>query len=60
MKSKKLKELTGGPAKFTKAMAIDLSHNGIDLAKKGDVYIIKGKERKLDIVRSKRINIDYA
>lgn len=49
MKSKKLKELTGGPAKFTKAMDIDMRHNGVDLTKKGNLYIIKGKERKFEI-----------
>ena len=34
IKSTRVKELTGGPAKFTKAMEIDMSANGVDLTKK--------------------------
>jgi DNA-3-methyladenine glycosylase len=61
VKSKKLKELTGGPAKPTKVMDIDMRHNVVDLRnKKSSLYIIKGEDRKFEIVRSKRINIDYA
>jgi 3-methyladenine DNA glycosylase Mpg len=41
-------------------MDIDMRHNGMDLTKKGSVYILKGKDRKFEIQRSKRINIDYA
>ena len=61
IKSKKLKELTGGPAKLTKAMNIDLTANGTDLTTKGNkIYIIKGDYDNFEINESKRINIDYA
>ena len=59
IKSKKLKELTGGPAKFTKAMNIDLSANSTDLTTKTNkLYIIKGDYDNFEIEESKRIDID--
>jgi DNA-3-methyladenine glycosylase len=61
IKSKKMKELTGGPAKFTKAMEIDMSANATDLTKKTNkLYIIKGDYDNFEIEESKRININYA
>ena len=55
-----MKELTGGPSKFTKAMEIDMSFNGHDLKKKSDLYICKGTYDNFEIKVTKRINIDYA
>ncbi|WP_455256870.1 DNA-3-methyladenine glycosylase [Peptoniphilus asaccharolyticus] len=53
------KNITNGPAKLTKAMAIDTSYNGMDMTKSDELYIVHG-ESDLKIVSSKRIGIDYA
>ncbi|KRX04990.1 Formyl transferase, C-terminal-like [Pseudocohnilembus persalinus] len=62
IKSKNVKEITGGPAKFTKAMDIDVKRfNGIDLRnKKAKLYIEKGKDVKFQMGVSRRVNINYA
>lgn len=53
-----IKNLSNGPGKLTKAMGIDKKFNGIDLT--GDkLYIEKGIS-DFEIVKSKRIGIDYA
>ena len=57
--SSKLKNLTNGPSKLCKALAIDNTLNGIDLL--GDeLYIIPGKGLKNEIIATPRINIEYA
>ena len=53
------KYLTNGPGKLCEALAIDKSLNGSDLVFGNEIYILDSKE-KPDIVKSKRINIDYA
>ncbi|MBL7575424.1 DNA-3-methyladenine glycosylase [Peptoniphilus asaccharolyticus] len=53
------KNITNGPAKLTKAMAIDTSYNGMDMTKSDELYIVHG-ESDLKIVSSRRIGIDYA
>ena len=53
--------LSNGPGKLTKAMKIDLRHNGLDLT--GDEIWIENGESPLtkeSIVSSKRIGVDYA
>lgn len=60
VKKQKPKDLTGGPSKLTKAMDIDMSHNGHDLRKKSELYICKGSSIDFQIDATKRINIDYA
>lgn len=58
-KLRDLKNLTNGPSKLCKALAIDTLLNGIDL--RGDeLYITKDKDLKNEIVATPRINIDYA
>lgn len=52
------KNLTNGPAKLTKAMGINLSHNGVDMTTQ-NLYILDNDE-KVEIVESKRIGIDYS
>ena len=53
-----LGKISNGPGKLTKAMGIDKKFNGIDLT--GDkLYIEKGIS-DFEIVKSKRIGIDYA
>lgn len=62
LKSKRPKDFSGGPAKYTKAMDIDVKRfNMIDLRnKKSKLWIEKGSDSKIDIVSGPRININYA
>ncbi|MGM0379919.1 MAG: DNA-3-methyladenine glycosylase [Bacillota bacterium] len=62
IKSKKKVDLTNGPGKLTQALKIDKSLNGKELSKRNKLYIQDSKEslKDIDIVKSKRINIDYA
>lgn len=59
-KTEKLKLLTNGPGKLAQALSIDRACNGLDLAT-SPLFIAEGKEPSLvEIVSSKRVNIDYA
>lgn len=60
--SKRPKDFSGGPAKFTKCMDIDVKRfNGIDLRnKKSGLYIEKGDGKKFTMKTGPRININYA
>ena len=62
IKSKKEIDLTNGPGKLSQALKIDKSLNGKRLSKKNKIYIENSKNniKDIDIVKSKRINIDYA
>jgi DNA-3-methyladenine glycosylase len=59
---KEIKNLTNGPSKLCKAMAIDRSLYGIDLC--SDVLFLASSDhiwdQEMDVVTTKRINIDYA
>jgi DNA-3-methyladenine glycosylase len=58
-----LKSLTNGPGKFTQAMNITKSLNGIDLCNNNsELFLIDDgfKVREKDIVKTTRIGIDYA
>jgi len=58
---KKIKDLTNGPAKLTKAIQIDKAFNGFDLTQKdAAVYLIENDGYKFETMVSKRVNIDYA
>ena len=58
---KKIKDLTNGPAKLTKAIQIDKKFNGFDMTQKdAEIYLIDNPEYKFEAMVSKRINIDYA
>ena len=56
-KVSKIEELTNGPGKFTKALKIDKSLNGVKVYKKGELYVCEGKEEKFEIESSKRIGV---
>ena len=59
-KAKKDRDLTSGPGKLCMALAIDRELNGADLCKKGPLYVEEGARDHFEIVRSKRIGVDYA
>lgn len=53
--------LTNGPAKFVMALSITKEFYGVDLVTDPRIWIEDGEKlSKEEIVRSKRINIDYA
>ena len=53
-----LKNLTNGPAKVTQALDITKRHYGIDLTKRGEIYIAEDKHNQdFNIKKSKRIGI---
>lgn len=61
-KTEKLSNLTNGPGKLCQALGFDGSFYGLDITKSSSVYL-EGRGGKIpakDIVRSKRIGIDYA
>lgn len=59
IKSKKIEDLTNGPGKLCKALNITKDLNGYDLIHGEKLYLLDDKE-KVEIVKSKRINIDYS
>ncbi|MHC1684639.1 MAG: DNA-3-methyladenine glycosylase [Clostridiaceae bacterium] len=54
----KIKNLSNGPGKLCIAMDLNKSHNLMDLC--GDEFYILDNNEEVEIVTSKRINIDYA
>lgn len=52
--------LTNGPSKLCMALNITKEENYQDLTSKGSLYIEHGENEIIDIVKSKRIGIDYA
>ncbi|MDR7871451.1 MAG: DNA-3-methyladenine glycosylase [Tissierellaceae bacterium] len=62
LKKREIINLTNGPAKFVMAYGMTKDkHYGVDLATSPDIWVEEGVTlSKEDIVRSKRINIDYA
>lgn len=59
LKHPQLKQLTNGPGKLTKALAIDKTCNGLDLLTSNTFYLENGDVPE-KIVTTSRINIDYA
>lgn len=61
-KKKEIINLTNGPAKLVMAYGITKDeYYGVDLATSPDIWVEDGiRLHKKDIIRSKRINIDYA
>jgi DNA-3-methyladenine glycosylase len=58
---KEIINLTNGPAKFVMAYGMTKSDYGLDLVTSERIWVEDGDKISLDeIVRSKRINIDYA
>lgn len=60
IKSKKIKDLTNGPGKLCKALNITRELDGYDMINADELYVIDDDNKKYEIVKSKRINIDYA
>jgi DNA-3-methyladenine glycosylase len=59
-KAQKREDLTSGPGKLCQAMGIDRALNGLDLCRKGPLYVEEGAGESFEIVSSKRIGVDYA
>ncbi len=59
-KAKKFEGLASGPGKLCMALDIDRALNGIDLCKKGPLYVEDGDPEVRDIVSCRRIGVDYA
>lgn len=53
------KSLTNGPGKLTKALLIDKSFNGKNLFSE-EIYIEDSRLKDFEIIKTKRIGIDYA
>jgi len=51
----KIKELTNGPGKLTKALGMEREQNGIDLI--GDTLFLEDSNENFEIVKAKRIGI---
>lgn len=57
----KLEMLTNGPGKLTQAFSIDSKFNGIDVTKKGSLFVVDAPSlSKHEIVASERIGISKA
>jgi len=53
--------LASGPGKLTQALKITKKQNGIDVTKKGELYVINGKDiSKSEIIATSRIGIRVA
>jgi DNA-3-methyladenine glycosylase len=46
-----------GPGKLTRGMGIDISYQGADLTRKGNLFIQKGGKERIEIGVSKRIGV---
>ena len=60
IKSKKIVDLTNGPGKLCRALAIDKSLNAKSVKDKGALWLADGQREDFEIVSAKRINIPYA
>lgn len=58
-KAQKL-NLTNGPSKLCMALSISKEENYKDLTSEGSLYIETGNSEEFEIVKAKRIGIDYA
>ena len=55
-----IKNLTNGPSKLWLAYLIDKDLNGDKLYEQGKIYLEESEENDFEIVKTKRIGIDYA
>ena len=55
-----IKKLTNGPYKLCLAYLIDKDLNGDKLYEQGKIYLEESEENDFEIVKTKRIGIDYA
>jgi DNA-3-methyladenine glycosylase len=51
---------TNGPGKLCKHLGIDMSYNQVDLTTSNSIYITDEGYKPEEIIKGKRINIDYA
>ena len=56
-KTNKISNLANGPAKLTQALNINKKQYGVDLAKKTELYITSGLDKKKKMFASERIGI---
>ncbi len=56
-KTNKISNLANGPAKLTQALNINKKQYGVDLAKKTELYITSGLDKKKKIFASERVGI---
>ena len=56
-KTNKISNLANGPAKLTQALNINKKQYGVDLAKRTELYITSGLDKKKKIFASERIGI---
>ncbi|AFC99414.1 DNA-3-methyladenine glycosylase (3mg) [Methanocella conradii HZ254] len=59
-KARKMEDLASGPGRLCMAMDIDRSLNGVDMCKKGPLYVEDGKAESFDIVSCRRVGVEYA
>jgi len=56
-----IKKLLNGPGKLCKALKINKDLNGEDMVEGNKIYFLEGEKiKKKDIIKTPRINIDYA
>jgi len=59
--TKDLYNLTSGPGRLTRALKISKEQNGVDVTKKGELYVLNGKDiSESQIVAASRIGIRVA
>jgi len=56
---KGVKNLTNGPCRWTQAFGIEREYDGRDLAS-DELFISRGLSKNFEIVKTKRVGIDYA
>lgn len=55
-----VRNLTNGPAKLTQALEISKKQYGLDLTKKGELFIVDGIKKQQKIISSPRVGIRVA
>lgn len=55
--TKKIKDLTNGPAKLTQALVIDLAFNLWDVTKRGELYLVDAVSLSFKVAKTSRIGV---
>lgn len=55
--AKKLRDLTNGPGKLTKALAITKELNGVDVTENSQLVILEGEKESFEVCSSHRIGV---
>jgi DNA-3-methyladenine glycosylase len=53
-------ELTNGPGKLTKALGVDTALNGVDMTRRGALFVVNGATSGFETWRSTRVGIGEA